>query len=193
MKKNLAVIAAVIVMATFLVGCGKKESPTETEKKEAIKSLSDFAETQQKLGEAYDKGDPAAAAKMMDSYAQFGAQLEAQEFEKSEAVDAPSDFPSSLIYGKGKITQSSDNSDADYINKSITIKTTEDVKAVKEFYKTLLSQAPWKITSQSSETDGASYDAKDASDREANVDISANTYSKIVEIQISYSGNAVKQ
>ncbi|MEK7172315.1 MAG: hypothetical protein AAB739_05415 [Patescibacteria group bacterium] len=188
MKKILAILTIMIVAVTLFAGCGT-ENPAETASKEAVKNLTDLVATQQKLGETYDPNDPAAAAKVMETYAKFGAQMELQEFEKAEAVDAPSDFPSSLIYGKGKITESSDDGDESYINKSVTIKTTEDVKTVKEFYKNLFSQIPWKITSQSSESGGASYKAKDAANLEASVDISSDPYSKIINVRIWYSGD----
>lgn len=188
MKKYLAILTVVLISAAFFAGCGK-ESPAETANKEAVKNLTDLVETQQQLGEDYNPNDPAALAKMMEGYAKLGAQVEVQEFEKAESVDAPSDFPSSLIYGKGKITNSSDDGNESYINKSITIKTTEDIKTVKEFYKNLFSQTPWKITSQSSQSDGASYKARDAADIEASVDISADPYSKIVNVSIWYSGD----
>lgn len=188
MKKNLAFLIVVAVVVALFAGCGT-ENPAETANKEAVKNLTDLVATQQKLGETYDPNDPAAAAKVMETYAKFGAQMELQEFEKVEAVDAPSDFPSSLIYGKGKIIESSDDGDASYINKSITIKTTEEMKTVKEFYKNLFSQFPWKITSQSSESGGASYKAKDSADIEASVDISVDPYSKIVNVRIWYSGD----
>lgn len=188
MKKKFAILMVVMVATTLFAGCGKTESPEETASKEAVKNLTDLAVAQQKLGETYDPNDPAAAMKMMETYAEFGAQMELQELEKAEAVDAPSDFPSSLIYGEGKITYSSDDGDAEYINKGITIKTTEDIKTVKEFYKNLFSQTPWKIISQSSESDGASYKAKDAANLEASVDISSDPYSKIVDVDIWYSG-----
>ncbi len=182
----------VLISVVLFAGCGKTESPDETASKEAVKNLTDLAAAQQKLGESYDPNDPAAAAKVMETYAKFGAQLELAEFEKAEAVDAPSGFPSNLIYGKGKLTESSDDGDESYINKSITIRTTEDLKAAKEFYKNLLSKTPWKITSQSSEGDGASYRAKDAANLEASVDISSDPYSKIVDIDIWYSGDVSK-
>lgn len=199
MKKNLAIrpsrseafllIVVVITIAALFIGCGKTETPADTASKEAVGNLTDLVAAQQKLAENYDPNDPASTAKMMETYAKFGAQMEVQEFEKAESVDAPSDFPASLIYGKGKITESSDEGDASYINKSITIKTTEDLKTVKEFYKNLLSQTPWRITSQSSQSDGASYKAKDAADIEASVDISVDPYSKIVNVNIWYSGD----
>lgn len=189
MKKPLAFLIVVAVVAALFAGCGATESPAETASKEAVKNLSDLVAAQQKLGENYDPNDPAAVAKVMEGYAKFGAQMELQELDKAESVDAPSDFPSSLIYSKGKITESSDDGDASYINKSITIKTTEDLKTVKEFYKNLFSQAPWKITSQSSESGGASYKAKDALNREASVDISSDPYSKIINVRVWYSGD----
>lgn len=192
MKKNLAVLMTAMVIIALFAGCGKATDSTDTStdtSKEAAKDMADFAEAQQKLAETYDPNDPAAAAKMMETYAEFGAQMELKEFKKAEAVDAPNGFPLSLIYDEGKITESSDDGDATYINKSITIKTTKDLKTVKEFYKNLLSQTPWRITSQSSVSDGASYNAKDAADIEASVDISSDPYSKLVDIRIWYSGD----
>ena len=183
MKKSLAILIVILISAVLFAGCGTA-SPAETASKEAAKNLTDLV--------AIDPNDPAAAAKMMETYAKFGAQMELQEFEKAESVDAPSNFPSSLIYGKGKITESSDDGDESYINKSVTIKTTEDVKTVKDFYKNLFSQTPWKITSQSSESGGASYKAKDSANLEASVDISSDPYSKIVNVRIWYSGDITK-
>lgn len=182
-------MAVVLVVAALFVGCGKKESPAEIANKEAVKTLTDFAVAQQKIGQNIDPNDPAAVAKTMENYAEFGAKLELQDFEKVEAVDAPAGFPSSLLYSKGKITSASDSSDESYLNKSITIKTTDDLKTVKDFYKNLFSKAPWKIASQSNESDGAFYTVKDASDFEASLYISSNAYSKIVEVQITYSGS----
>jgi len=197
----------VMAIVVLFVGCGKAESPLEAASKEAakdlaatqpdisstgstgeIKDLSDYMAAQQKIGEAYDENDPEAVAKMMEAYAELGAEMELREFEEVEAVDAPSDFPPSLIYGKGKITSSSDSGDESYINKSITIETTESLKTVKDFYKNLFSQPTWDLTSQSSESDGASYDATDSAGIEASVYIYADTYSKLVSIDISYSG-----
>lgn len=178
----------VLASAALFAGCGK-ESPAETANKEAVKNLADLVETQQQLGENYNPNDPAAVAKMMEGYAKLGAQVEVQEFEKAEAVDPPSNFPSALIYSKGKITESSDDGDESYINKEITIKTTEDIKTVKEFYKTLFAQPTWKLTSQSSESGGASYKAKDSANIEASVDISVDAYSKLVNVRIWYNGD----
>lgn len=192
MKKKLAILMVAMIAVTFLAGCSKAESPAETASKEAVKNLTDLAAVQQKLGENYNPNDPADVAKATEAYGKFGAQMELQEFEKAEAVDAPSGFPPSLIFGKGKITQSSDSSDEGYINKDITIKTTEDMKTVKEFYKNLFSQTPWKITSQSSEGGGFSYKVKDAANIEASVNMSSDPYSKIVSITIWYSGSITK-
>lgn len=189
MKKKFALLAVVLMVAALFVGCGKKESPAEIANKEAVKTLTDFAVAQQKIGQNIDPNDPAAIAKTMENYAEFGAKLELQDFEKAEAVDAPAGFPSSLLYNKGKITSASDSSDESYLNKSITIKTTDDLKTAKDFYKNLFSKAPWKIASQSSESDGAFYTVKDSSGFEASLYISSNTYSKILEIQITYSGS----
>ncbi|MFA6521325.1 MAG: hypothetical protein WCT53_03000 [Candidatus Gracilibacteria bacterium] len=187
MKKKFAALMVVALAATLFAGCGK-ETPAETASKDAVKALTDLTVAQQKLGNL-DPNDPASAAKVMETYANLGAQMELQEFEKAEAVDPPSNFPSALIYSKGKITESSDDGDESYINKEITIKTTEDIKTVKEFYKTLFAQPTWKLTSQSSESGGASYKAKDSANIEASVDISVDAYSKLVNVRIWYNGD----
>lgn len=191
MKKKFAAVAMIITFAILVSGCAK-ETPAETAGKEVAKSLSDMAAVQQKLGESYNPNDPAAIAKVMDTYGKYGAQVELQELEKAEAVDAPVGFPTSLVYSKGKMTESSDEGDEGYVNKSITIKTTEDMKIVKEFYKNLLSQAPWKITSQSSESTSAAYKAKNNAGYEVNVDMSSDPYSKIINIRIWYTGNVTQ-
>lgn len=170
----------------------KTESSSDTVEIGEIKDLSDLMKAQQKIGEAYDENDPEAAAKMMEAYAELEGQMALQEFEKTEAMDAPSDFPTDLIYGEGKITSSSDSGDEGYINKSIDIETTEDLKTVKDFYKNLFSQSTWKLTSQSNESDGASYNATDTAGIEANIYIYTDTYSKIVTISVSYSGSVTE-
>lgn len=192
MKRNFAILTMMVIVAALFAGCGATGGPAGTVSNETAKNLADIAATQQKIAENYDLNDPAAAAKMMEAYGQFGAQMELQEFNKAESVDAPSDFPSSLIYGKGKVTESSDDSSDSYVNKKVIIKTTEDVKTVKDFYKNLFSATPWKITSQSSQSDGASYYAKDSANFEANADISTDPYSKIVTVHVYYSGDVTQ-
>jgi hypothetical protein len=204
MKKSLVVLMMAIAISAFLAGCGSVENPllgtadkeavtadkgSVTTDKEAVETLADLAEAQQKIAETYDENDPEAVVKMMETYAEYGAKLELQEFEKTESLDPPSDFPSGLIYNKGKITESSDSGDESYINKSVTMQTTDDVKIVKSFYKDLFSQLTWKLTSQSNESGGASYDATDSANIEAYVYISSDPYSKIVSISITYSGS----
>jgi hypothetical protein len=202
-----------IAMGVLFAGCGKTDNSADTANKETggnaeestvaqkdeeskddidigeIKDLGDYFAAQQKIGEAYDENDPEAAAKMMESYVQLEGQMALDEFEKLESLDAPSDFPSGLIYNKGKITSSSDDSYEGYINKNITIETTDSLKTVKDFYKNLFSQSTWTITSQSSESDGASFEATDAAAIDASVSINADSYSKIASISILYSGD----
>ncbi|MFH1284518.1 MAG: hypothetical protein ABIH78_02930 [Candidatus Peregrinibacteria bacterium] len=188
MKRNLVVLTMVIAVVALFSGCGKTVTPQEAISQQA----SDLATAQQKIAETYDPNDPESTAEIMQSYAELGAQMELQDFENAEAVDPPSDFPSNLIYDKGKITSSSDNGDETYVNKSVTIQTTEDFKTVKDFYKNLFSQASWKITSQSSESGGASYGVTDSSGFEASVDISSDPYSKLVTIYVWYSGSVME-
>lgn len=187
MKKSLSVLIVFLILGTLFAGCGK--SPEEVATEQAMKTFADLAETQQEIAEDYDPNDPEAAEKMMESYAELGAQLELDEFENAEAVDLPSGFPSSLVYGEGKVTEASDSGDESYINQSITIQTTDEVKVIKDFYKNLFANSEWKITSQSSSSDGASYSVTDSAGLEAGVDIVANSYSKIVNIYIWYSGS----
>ena len=151
--------------------------------------LVDLAEAQQKIAENYDENDPEATAKMMETYAEYGAKTDLREFENAESLDAPSDFPTELIYEKGKITEYSDVGDEGSINKSIIIETTEDIKVAKDFYKNLFSQPTWKLNAQSNESDGVSYDATDSADIGASVYISSDPYSKIVTISIWYTGS----
>jgi len=207
MKRNLLVLTIVMAIVAVFAGCGNTANPLTTAIKEAekdqpgtasdtvdigeVKDLSDYMAVQQKIGEAYDENDPEAAAKMMEAYAELEGQMALQEFEKVESMDAPSDFPMDLIYSKGKITSSSDSGDESYINKSIDIETTESLKTVKDFYKNLFSQPTWKLTSQSNESDSASYYATDSAGIEANVYIYTDTYSKIVTISVSYSGSII--
>lgn len=187
MKKNFIILMMLAIVATFFAGCSKEEKLEQ----EAIKDLNDLTTAQQKLvegTETLDPNDPAYTAKMMENYAQYGAQIDLQEFEKAESVDAPSDFPSELIYKSGKITESSENSSDSYIDKNITIRTTDGVKAVKDFYKNLFTQPGWQITSQSSASDGASYSATDSAAIGVSVDITYSPYSKIVDVYVRYSG-----
>ncbi len=189
MKKTLTGSVLVVAVMAFFVGCGTK-STEEAAKEEVIKNLTDLAEVQQDIGANYDPNDPEATAKIMQDYAELGAQMELDEFEKIESLDLPSGFPSSLVYGKGKVTSVSDDGDETYVNQSITIQTTEDVKTVKDFYKNLLSQSAWKITSQSSESGGASYSVTEtATNLEAGIDITSDAYSKLVSVYIWYSGS----
>jgi hypothetical protein len=199
MKKNLFVLTVMMAVIALSSGCGKTENSSDTDQSSttqsnttstevADESLKDLMAAQEEISKNYDENDPEAATKMMEAYAEYGAQVELDEFEKTEAIDAPSYFPTALIYSKGKITESSDSGDESYINKSITIETTENLKTVKEFYKNLFSQLTWKLTSQSSESDSASFDATDSAAIDANVYIYASPYSKIVSISITYSG-----
>jgi len=214
MKKNLAILMMVLSIMAVITGCGKAVNPLEAAMKEAEKesmkevtkdydgittpgsgnmeSYSDLLEAQQKVQEAYDENAPEAGVKMLEIYAELGAKEELREFENAEAIDAPSNFPSELIYKKGKITSASESGDETYINKDITIQTTEDFKTVKDFYKNLFSQAGWKITSQSSSGSSAYYETTDPSGMTATVDISIYDYSKITTITIYYSGSVME-
>ncbi|MFA4814824.1 MAG: hypothetical protein WC924_02340 [Candidatus Gracilibacteria bacterium] len=191
MKKNFLVLTMVLAIVALFVGCGRAGNPSDatgsdTADEEA--DVSDLLEAQQEIAENYDPNDPESVADAMEAYAEYAAQIELEEFEEMEAVDAPEYFPEALIYNKGKITESSDYGDEGYIDKSITIETTEDLKTVKEFYKDLFSQMTWDLTSQSSESDSASFDATDSAAIDAYIYIYADPYSKLVRISVSYSG-----
>jgi len=215
MKKNIVFLIVTVTVAMLFVGCGSTANPlgamnngtvsdstgitaatqpgipsgvvpgaTSTE----MQDYADYIATQQKIAQSYDPNDPEATAKMMESYAELGSKMELREFENAESLDAPDNFPLGLIYSKGKITEASDSGDDSYINQNITIKTTDSLKDVKAFYKGALSETPWDITSQSSESDGASFDATGTAGINVNVYISSDPYSKIVSITVSYTG-----
>ncbi|MCK9186414.1 hypothetical protein M0P48_03170 [Candidatus Gracilibacteria bacterium] len=192
MKKNFIALMMVVAISLSFLGCGSKEKSDETITKEAIENYKELAEVQQEIAKDYDPNNPEDVAKMMETYAEFGSKMELQEFDKAESVDAPSGFPAGLVYGKGKITSASDDGSEGYVNQSITIQTTETVKTVKDFYKNLFSQAPWKITSQSSEGSGASYGVTGSDGLEVSVNISSDSYSKLVRVDVWYSGSVAE-
>jgi len=206
------------VVAVLFVGCGKG-APSDSAKEGAIndflgntgtedkttekdtdiasgnlgayKDLAEYAEAQQKIQEAYNENDPEAAAKMMEAYAELGSKMELREFEAAESLDPPSDFPKDLIFDKGKITSASDDGDESYLNKSITIETTESLKTVRDFYKNLFSQPTWDLSSQSSDGSSSSFEATDSANISASVSISSDMYSKIISVSIYYSGELI--
>ncbi|MFA5792282.1 MAG: hypothetical protein WC897_00230 [Candidatus Gracilibacteria bacterium] len=199
MRKEFLVFTMAMSIVVFSAGC-KIQSPFVTDAPGGVDAdageedvevggdLSDLMEAQQKITETYDENDPEAVAKMMEAYAEYGAQVELDEFKNTEAVDAPIGFPPSLIYDNGKVTSASDSTEENYIYESITIETTDDLKTVKAFYKNLFSESYWRLTSQSSESDSASYDATDSANIDTYVYIYADPYSKLVSIDITYSG-----
>ncbi|MFA5843167.1 MAG: hypothetical protein WC882_05900 [Candidatus Gracilibacteria bacterium] len=115
-------------------------------------------------------------------------QYELDEFEQTDAIDPPAGFPLGFLYANGKVVGMSNDGDEYYINKSVTIKTTDDSKTVKAFYKNILV-APWEITSQSSDGSNTYYYATHSeTGMEIDVSIYADSYSKLVEIDVYYSG-----
>jgi hypothetical protein len=103
-------------------------------------------------------------------------------------LDVPGTFPKAFVYGGAKVTNTSDNSEDDQnLSITVTVKTMDDVTPIKDFYKKVLAENGWKVTSQSNSADGANYDAKNATTGETiSVDISGNQYSKIREVYMSY-------
>jgi len=183
------IIAAVTVLAVALAfaGCGKTKKAVQ-DTADAVKNLQDAAEVGKKLENAEE--DP---EKAVDALMEWSAKMELQEYEKMDTVDAPADFPTELIYKNGKLVESADDSNAseDYISKNVLVKTQDEAKAIREHYKSLLSEAPWSITSQSSESNGGSYDAKNqTTGLSANVDIyTSDSYSKITNIRVTITNS----
>jgi len=116
-------------------------------------------------------------------------QQELNEFNQTEAIDPPAGFPLGFLYSNGKVVGMSNDGDEFYINKSVTIKTTDAAADVKAFYKNILV-APWEITSQSSDGGSTYYYATD-SQTGMTIDVSIyadELYSKLLEIDVYYSG-----
>ncbi|MFA5076594.1 MAG: hypothetical protein WC480_04220 [Patescibacteria group bacterium] len=190
MKKNFAISFLMVALALVLVGCGKQQTQ-EAKILDTAQNIQDLAKVADQAQKAGETGSPEDLAKMIQNYAEVAANMELQEFERTEAVDAPSSFPKELIYSNGKIVAASDNSDESYIDQDITLKTTDDAQKVKTYYKDLFSQPSWKITSQSTEGDSANFKAqKVGTNLTADVDISFNQVgSKLVEVVVYYSGD----
>ncbi|MBU1992634.1 MAG: hypothetical protein ABH856_01545 [Patescibacteria group bacterium] len=194
MKKTIAICAVVLVFSLIFAGCCQRQKD--------MQALEELAQTGEKLQEVYETGsqeeiakaEAEAAGDYMDVYMEGlmekGAQYELKEYEQTEGIDAPEGFPGELIYKNGKITEASDSSDAYYINKSITIKTTDELKTVKDHYKNLLSGSLWTIDSQSTEAYGASYSAVNQNTGlEVDVDIYSDMYSKLVSVSVYCMGD----
>ncbi|MBI5412134.1 hypothetical protein HZA43_03070 [Candidatus Peregrinibacteria bacterium] len=193
-------VLLVPVTIIFLSACSPKPQPPVVDLGKlavpgnATQALTDVAKN---IEEAQKNGDlqkqTEAVQKVADSYAKLGAQFELNDYDKLESVDLPDGFPSELVYKEAKATQSSDSSNESYIDKSLTLKTKASFKDVKDFYKTLFSAAPWKITSQSSESGQASYEAQQSNGISVGVRISSDAYSSLTEISLQYSGSIAQQ
>ena len=180
--KKIIIITFALALAITLSGCGQKSAqPSLLDQMQGQKAA-------ENLGQAIQQGDTEQMQKSLENLAELGSKFELQEFEKTESVEAPKGFPKDLIYKDGKITSASDSSADAYTNLDITIKTTDELSKVKDFYKNDLAGSGWKITSQSNTSTGASYDATDSKGYTASVYINRESYSKLTEIQISYSG-----
>jgi len=148
---------------------------------EALKQAAD-------LGKALESGNSEDANNALKNLAEMGADFEIQEFDKTDAVDAPSDFPEDIIYDNGKILSSSENNYNSDFNFSLEIKTKDDLAKVKEFYKKVLAENDWKIISQENRSDGGYFQAdKNLGNENIVVDIYADAYSKLVQIDLDYS------
>lgn len=181
MKKLLLI--SVLALAFVLAGCGaKKETSTGPGVLDSMKGLKEATD----LGKAMEKGSEQDATKALENLANLSADMEKKEFDKTEAVDAPSGFPSEFIYSSGKIVESNDDSSDGTKNLKIKIRTTDELAKVKDFYKKILAENGWKLTSQSNTSDGASLEAKKDDNTTVSADISTSQYSKLVDINVDY-------
>lgn len=182
MKKLLLI--SVLVLAFVLTGCGaKNETSTGPGVFDSMKGLKEAAD----LGKAMEAGSEKDATKALENLANLGADMEKKEFDKTEAVDAPSGFPNEFVYSGGKIIESNDDSNgANTKNLRIKIRTADELSKVKDFYKKVMAENGWKINSQSNESTGASLDAKKDENTTLSVDISSNQYSKLVDVNVNF-------
>ncbi len=188
MKKSITLIIASCFLLV-LSSCGKKESTTiSADTAEAIQVANELGKAVADIKPIDANSKPEDVVQSVEKLAEIGAAFEVKEYEKTSPVDAPSNFPTELIYSKWKIINSSDNSsDEKNINQDIEIKTLDTLNDVKTFYKTALSASGWKIKNQSNSSNGWSYSASKEDGSYVDVDISGNEYSKIAEIQVNYS------
>lgn len=190
----LAIVLPIVVLAGF--GCvpgGVSDRAAKVKDTvQTAQNVADLARIGEKASEAANTNSPEAIAEAIGQYADFASKIELQQFEKVQPVDAPEGFPKDLIYANGKLTESSDDSSESYLNKDISIKTTESLTTVRDFYKNLLGKDPWKITSQSNDADSSSIYAKNKDGMEVSVRVSGSQYSKLVEVSIDYSGDVAE-
>lgn len=195
-------IAASLMIPAFALagfGCAPKSpaagvADTAKQAVQDVQNAAALANLSQKAGEVANTNSPEAVAAAVGQYAEFAANLELQQFQKVQPVDAPDAFPKELVYpSASKIVSASDDSSDTYLSKDVTIKTTDSLSAVRDSYKATLGAAPWKITSQSNDANNAEIDAKNADGKEVTVRMSSNDYSKLVEIDVSYSGDVSTQ
>jgi hypothetical protein len=186
MKKLVITLCALMLVVT-LIGCGKKDDSPKLGALDSIKGMKEAAD----LGKALQGGDEKDATKAIENLAKLGADLEVKELENTEKIDVPSDFPSSFVYSGGKVVGASDNSYENTKDLDITIKTTDEISKVRDFYKKVLAENGWKITGQNTSANDTTYDAKNEAEKSTtNINISTNSYSKIIEIDVSFYDEA---
>ena len=184
MKKQL-LVSALLISAFIITGCGK--TPEVVQKASDISDAMKAGNELANLGKSLDANNPEDQAKAIEKIAQVGADFEVKELERTEAIDLPAPISKDLVYSGGKVTSGSDNTQDTSISANATVKTLDEAKKVKEFYKKLLSENGWKITSQSNDANNSRFDAnKDGGKETLNVSISNNQYSKITEISLNY-------
>jgi hypothetical protein len=189
-KKVLILVVGVLILPLLLAGCGKKNQESNLGALDTAKAVQGMGEVSKDFEKAQQSGNPEDMAKAMQNYSEVVANLELAEFDKAEAVEPPTNFPKELIYKDGKVMESEDNSSEGYIDLSVTIKTKDDSKKVKDYYKDLFSGSGWKITSQSSGSDSANFVAKNSNGLAASVDLSFYQMgSKLVVINVYYRGD----
>lgn len=166
-KKTLA-LALMLPLIAILNGCGEKEA----EMPFFVPDAPAETPTAEDYEQSYEES--------MESVMEWGQKYELEEYEATESLEAeiPNDFPKEFVYSSGKVTGVGN----DYID----ISTTDDFSEVKAFYKELIQDNNWEITSQSSEGSYYSVDAE-KEDTTIYISISSDMYSSLVRIGITYS------
>lgn len=187
MKNWLKILALVVMITLPLGGCFK--SSEEKAAEQAAKELGKVFGDLEKISENGEL-NPEDSLK---GFLELGMEMEKSEFDKQDSLDVPNRFPKDFIYNSNaKVTSVNDSSSDDYVYIDLTIKTTDSVDKVKDFYKNLLkNNSDWKITSESTSNGYYNLDASTSDGvedyRSLDVTVYNNEYSKLVEINLYYS------
>ena len=179
--KAYALISLPLLLASCW-GADTQTKPATPNTADTVKGLNQLAD----IAEKTDPSNPEDVAKMMEKYAEVGAGLEVKEFEKTQPVDAPENFPTEFLYKTGKITSASDNYNEGNVSQTVEIGTLDKSSDVRDSYKKILSSNGWKITNQTNDSGGGDYSASKTDGSSVRVSIDSNPYSKITSVQIEY-------